>query len=54
MNDTFDTSNHLLLSAMPLLLKQSREKIFIKDEDLIYRAASNRLPKWPVGKTKTT
>ena len=42
MNDTFDASNHLLLSAMPLLLKQSREKIFIKDEDLIYRAASNR------------
>ena len=32
----------LLLAASHMLLKHSREKIFIKDKDLIYRAASTK------------
>lgn len=42
MTDAIDTRSDMLLTATPLLLKHSREKIFIKDKDLIYRAASTR------------
>lgn len=37
-----DLRDELVLSASRHLLKHSREKIFIKDKDLIYRAASEK------------
>ncbi len=37
-----DDEQELLLAAAHTLLQHSQEKIFIKDKDLIYRAASNK------------
>jgi len=37
-----DTERGLLLAAAHMLLQHSREKIFIKDKDLIYRGASTK------------
>ncbi len=43
-NSPFDINlrNKLILAASQQLLKSSREKIFIKDKDLVYRAASTK------------
>lgn len=37
-----ETNHELLLAAAQMLLQHSREKIFIKDRDLIYRGASTK------------